>query len=495
MQSRTFLSAAIICLFPLFVSAQLCMPSVTLHNGLSVNIHPVDSNGDGITDFAGAVVRLRDLILRADDRCNSGVLSFGMRKTGTGGGMATDSTIVYDCTELGTQLIEVWVRNASGLSNYSETYIIIQDNNSECGPAHIPESTACAADHIFPEIFSINGLSGPLRVGSSGEPYLSVSVSNLVHTVYDNCGGPYQYRLRKSGTGTGVPKDTTVVFNCDERGIQIVEVWAGDPAGNWNFSETYVSVQDNAGICDAPPLSQPVGCWPDKTPPELLVYNGFSQGVVWESAGPVVRVHASDFIRLGRDKCHDNLGWRIGKADNSLFATKPPKSASSSVTFSCDELGAQPVIIWLRDGAGNWTKAESYVLVQDNTGACGPGSGLHQVVIPEFKQEIVARLGGKPVETTPRAARPATASGLPISVWPNPAIEGFTLNTRLEREGPVSIRLYDNVGRLAQVLADQQWMDAGLHQQYFARQSLPAGMYRCVVHSAQGVQTVVVVLQ
>lgn len=495
MQSRTLLSAAIFCLFPLFLPAQLCLPSVTLHNGLSVEVHPIDSDGDGITDFAGAAVRLHDLVLRADDRCNSGPLTFGMRKSGTGSGMTTDSMLVYNCTELGTQAIEIWVRNANGLSNYSETYILVQDNSGACaGPSHVPQPAACVADGISPEIFSINGLSGPLRTGSSGEPYLSVSVSNLIHTVYDNCGGPYQYRLRKSGTGIGVPKDTTVVFNCDERGIQIVEVWAGDPAGNWSFNETYISVQDNAGICDAPPLSQPAGCLPDKTPPELLVYNGISQGVVWESAGPLVRVYATDFIRLGRDKCHDNLGWRIEKSTGILSA-KPPKSASSSVTFSCDELGTQLVDIWLRDGAGNWTKAESYVLVQDNTGACGPGSGLHQVVIPEFKQEIVARLGGKPAETTPREARPATAPALQISVWPNPATDGFTLRASLGHAGPVSIYLYDNVGGLVHTLAGQLWMEAGIYQQYFSRPSLPAGVYHCVLHSAQGVQTVAVVLQ
>jgi len=501
MTSKTNFLFVILCVFPVLLSAQICMPSLTVHNGVSAEVHPVDNNGDGMTVLAGVVLRLDDLILRADDYCNAGPLSFSMRKSGTGSGFPLNpdgtptSSLQYTCTELGTQLVEVWVRNNMGITNYSETYIIVQDNTGECFP-HTPQPASCNPDVLFPEIHTINGLSGALRASPDGPALLSVPVSALVRNVYDNCGGPYEYRLRKSGTGTGVPADSIVVFNCDEQGAQILEVWAGDPAGNWNYSETYVIVQDPDLRCASGQTTPPpAGCSPDKTPPDLLVYNGFSQGVVWSGNGPSVRVFAEDFIRLGRDRCHNRLGWRISKWDwqQDNLPSKPPKSASSSISFSCEELGTQLVYVWLRDGAGNWARAETYVIVQDNIGACGQGSGLQQVVVPEFKQEILARLGGTPVQATPRLSQAATMPAQ-LVVWPNPATDGFTLRSRLEQSGTVQIFLYDQVGRVVRVLAEQ-WMEAGDFQAQFSRDNLPSGLYRCVLQSREGVQSVAVVFR
>jgi hypothetical protein len=39
----------------------------------------------------------------------------------------------FDCTELGTQLLEVWAIDQSGNADFCETYVIIQDNLGACG--------------------------------------------------------------------------------------------------------------------------------------------------------------------------------------------------------------------------------------------------------------------------------------------------------------------------------------------------------------------------
>lgn len=492
MQIKSHFIAALLCLSPLFLNAQKCLPSVTTINGLSVNLHPYDNDGDDLSDFDAVVVRMSDLILRADDYCNAGPLTFAIRKSGTGIGMPTDTSVLFDCSELGTQLVEIWARNVAGLMNYSETYIIVQANTGECD-THIPVSTGCANDKATPEAFVLNGLAGPLRPGNNGGLLLSVSAHDLLHKPYDNCDdGLYQYRLRKSGTGHGVPQDTVITFDCSiDWETQLVELWMGDPAGNWNYSETYVIIEDNEGLCDTLPDPLPAGCNPDKTPPELLVYHGFSQGIVWESGGPVARVYAQDFIRVGRDKCHNNLGWRIAKDVwwGDLPPSKPPKDASASVAFDCSELGTQLVMIWLRDGAGNWAKARSYVIVEDNTGICGQGPGLKQPAVPAFKQEILSRYGGMPAQA--RLSRPVLQPSL--IAWPNPATDGFTLQSRLEQEGAVRIALYDQTGRLVRVLADR-WAEAGLFQAHYTREGLPAGLYRCVLQSGAGVQSLTLVL-
>ncbi|MCC6461444.1 MAG: T9SS type A sorting domain-containing protein, partial [Saprospiraceae bacterium] len=63
--------------------------------------------------------------------------------------------------------------------------------------------------------------------------------------------------IRKASTGTGFPVDSagnpqhSVTFDCNELGNQPIELWAKDLAGNTDYCETYVNVQDNAGICAA----------------------------------------------------------------------------------------------------------------------------------------------------------------------------------------------------------------------------------------------------
>lgn len=65
--------------------------------------------------------------------------------------------------------------------------------------------------------------------------------------------------IRKKGTGMGFPVDTAgnpverVTFDCSELGIQGVELWAMDAAGNTAFCETTVLVEDNMGNCNPSP--------------------------------------------------------------------------------------------------------------------------------------------------------------------------------------------------------------------------------------------------
>ena len=60
-----------------------------------------------------------------------------------------------------------------------------------------------------------------------------------------------QFGIRRSGTGTGFPVNSPgVMFTAADLGIQPVEIWVRDLAGNADFCETYVILQDNLGSCD-----------------------------------------------------------------------------------------------------------------------------------------------------------------------------------------------------------------------------------------------------
>jgi hypothetical protein len=92
-----------------------------------------------------------------------------------------------------------------------------------------------------------------------------------VHGGQLHANWPDQDGIRKCGAGTGFPVDgngnpiTNVTFTCAELGTQCVELWAIDAAGNADYCETYVIVQDNLGNC---PLAT-TSTWPVRLKTEM----------------------------------------------------------------------------------------------------------------------------------------------------------------------------------------------------------------------------------
>ncbi|MBK6996789.1 MAG: hypothetical protein IPH31_18365 [Lewinellaceae bacterium] len=110
-------------------------PTVVCINGLSVNIMPT------------AMIQLwaSDFLQYTEDNCTpAGQIKIGIRKCGTGTGFPFDNqgnpitSVTFDCTELGTQCVELWAIDAQGNADYCETYLIVQDNLGNCpSPDHI----------------------------------------------------------------------------------------------------------------------------------------------------------------------------------------------------------------------------------------------------------------------------------------------------------------------------------------------------------------------
>jgi hypothetical protein len=61
----------------------------------------------------------------------------------------------------------------------------------------------------------------------------------------------------------------------------------------------------------------------------------------------------------------------------------PP--GTTAVSFDCAELGTQAVEIWASDLSGNWTRAETYVIVQDNVNGCGSAPRSFEKPWPVWK--------------------------------------------------------------------------------------------------------------
>lgn len=108
-----------------------------------------------------------------------------------------------------------------------------------------------------PTVVCINGLSAHIMPTKK----ITLYASDFLLYADDNAtpSNRIQIALRKQGAGAGFPVDstgkavTTLTFTCDELGVQGVEVWAKDAAGNLEVCETSVLIQDLMGQCPTPP--------------------------------------------------------------------------------------------------------------------------------------------------------------------------------------------------------------------------------------------------
>ncbi|MDO8366372.1 MAG: T9SS type A sorting domain-containing protein, partial [Saprospiraceae bacterium] len=122
-----------------------------------------------------------------------------------------------------------------------------------CGNEAFCEYNFTIKDCKAPTVVCINGLSANIMPTGM----IQLWASDFLQYTEDNCtpAGQLKIGIRKCGTGLGFPLNpdgsvqTSVTFTCAELGTQCVEIWAIDGAGNADYCETYLIVQDNLGNC------------------------------------------------------------------------------------------------------------------------------------------------------------------------------------------------------------------------------------------------------
>lgn len=122
-----------------FVVKDCKAPTVVCLNGLSINIMQTGMITLWDSDF----------IKYAEDNCTpANQLKFGIRKAGTGVGFPVDShSVTFDCSELGSQEVEIWSVDAYGNADYCLTYVIVQDNMGSCPPSNAFTSKVATDDN------------------------------------------------------------------------------------------------------------------------------------------------------------------------------------------------------------------------------------------------------------------------------------------------------------------------------------------------------------
>ncbi|MCG8327870.1 MAG: cohesin domain-containing protein, partial [Chitinophagales bacterium] len=123
-----------------------------------------------------------------------------------------------------------------------------------CGNIAAADLNFCVEDCKAPSPICINGLAielMPFDVDGDGIPdegRMATWASDLIASPITDCSEPIKYSINRSGDAANVDS-TGIVLTCDDIGTLTVEIWAWDAAGNSDFCETYILVQDNMGTC------------------------------------------------------------------------------------------------------------------------------------------------------------------------------------------------------------------------------------------------------
>ena len=127
---------------------------------------------------------------------------------------------------------------------------IVSDN---CGNETVCEYPIETKDCKAPTVVCLNGLSVNLMPNGM----INLWASDFLQYGNDNCtpANKLIYGIRQAGAGTGFPRDAQgnpidqIAFTCVDVGMQEVELWSEDLAGNADYCLTFINIQDNAAVC------------------------------------------------------------------------------------------------------------------------------------------------------------------------------------------------------------------------------------------------------
>jgi hypothetical protein len=103
----------------------------------------------------------------------------------------------------------------------------------------------------------------------------------------------------------------------------------------------------------------------DGKAPTIVCRNGIAVNIMQSG---MIEMWASDFLQYGQDNCTPAGLLEYGVRESGVPGTDFP--TTQNVLFDCDDLGTKLVKLYGRDKGGNYDFCETYILVQDNIGAC-----------------------------------------------------------------------------------------------------------------------------
>lgn len=171
-------------------------------------------------------------------------------------------TDIQDCSEDVTVFVSSTLGNGYGPfvnvgpGIYTANYIVADgcNNSSNCS------ITIEVKDDKDPTPYCKNGLIVELMgVDTDGNGTIDNGMAETWASDFDdgssdNCPGAVKFSFSTDVNDTGIQ------FDCDDLGQQPIQMWVTDVAGNQDFCETFIVVQDNMGVCSGDdPLVASIG--------------------------------------------------------------------------------------------------------------------------------------------------------------------------------------------------------------------------------------------
>lgn len=122
-----------------------------------------------------------------------------------------------------------------------------------CGNVSTCEYLFVVEDCKKPTPYCLNGIATNLMSNTAN---IATWASDLDAGSFDNCGIA-EYRIVSPSLGVGqeippVGSSNSIVFDCDDLGLQSIDFWVLDIHGNWAYCITDIDIQDNNQVCYQP---------------------------------------------------------------------------------------------------------------------------------------------------------------------------------------------------------------------------------------------------
>ena len=125
---------------------------------------------------------------------------------------------------------------------YNVTYKAIDNCNNQA----ICETTVTVKDGKKPTPYCKTGIVTELM--DTDPPMVQVWAADLDEGSFDNCSTQLTYSFSQD------LNDQSYTFTCDHIGTIVVNMWVTDDAGNQDYCQVFVVIQDNQGLCSGTPL-------------------------------------------------------------------------------------------------------------------------------------------------------------------------------------------------------------------------------------------------
>ncbi len=203
---------------------------------------------------------------------------------------------------------------------------------------------------------------GTLQFGNANNPNFAGGTNYTFDFRPVNSNQKYRFALQT--TVSGVNKTGFVRWNtlASPTNYVIPEIPYGTHKIKWFVADGC----GNESVCEYQFIVR------DCKPPTVTCLNGLS---INNMPNGMIQLWATDFFpptSLPYDNCTPTNLLKYGIRRSGTGTGFPVNSPG--VTFTCADVGTQPVEIWAIDLAGNASFCETYVIIQDNGGNCTPGT-------------------------------------------------------------------------------------------------------------------------